>query len=832
MRFYFTACLFSVLRAVAALFVLSWLSPVFCQDFNVPLDETRAAPELSKEAQEMDDMLVIPQPSPTPEGQPTCTPGVQVVPTPEEEIEGEEPFVTDADKVEYIRDQNIIVGTGNAIIRYKGLKLLADRITVYLDTNDAFAEGNVKLFREEQYFVGDSLQYNFDTGTGALTNATGWIPPWYAKGEVIRKISKDEYQVDNGYMTTCYYEKPHYKIKAKKIVVYPGDCVVAKNVVFEVHDMPIMWSPFIKYSLVDRDTPFNFVPGYSSDFGVFLLTAFDLYKTENIKTTAHLDLRSRKGVGIGLDVSYNLPSAETIGKLKAYYTTDRDFEAIQSLSNADRKDRYRISWEHYQQIAPDTRAVLKANYLSDPDVIDEFFRDEFVDEIQPETYLNITKATDRYQITLRVEPRLNDFYTVVERLPELSLEVRNQRLGESPIFYESESSMTNLLFKHGDLDDEDRESSEELKEEWIEGFGLEGQVEGKDYDSVRLDTFHQFSYPHKYFRWLNLNPFFGFRQTFYTNIPGPTDFLGDYHDNDGDGLIDEEVLNWIDDDADGLIDEDLGGYHTFGEEHNKWRGYYVIGAEGQTKLSRIYNVYNKALGINRLRHVIEPKVKYTYLREPTHPSKDIYQFDEIDYFNEANFFTFSLRNSFQTKREGDVVDLADLRMEIEFFPKSKSQYQENHFLDPHMCEVEDFKRAFSDLYMDLELRPFRWLNMDIEAYWDFYDQDLDECNIDFFGYRGDNWALALGYRYLRTNSNLITSEITYRFNDMWAVRNYTRYEAATGKLEQIDLSLSRDLHAWESAVTFRYRGLRDDDISIFFVLSLDDYPFSPIILGN
>ena len=819
-------CLLPVLLGAGLLpFSLFLSSPARGQLLDQYIDETRGAPELSKEEQEYEDTLVVPVPP--------ATPAEEAPPAPGEPGEPEEPFVTDADKVEYLHDQNVIVGTGNAVVRYRGMKLVSDRITVYLDTNDAFAEGNVKLFQENNYLVGDSLHYNFKTGMGEMTNARGWSPPWYGKGDIIRRISEDEFQVDNGYMTTCHYEKPHYKLKAKNITVYPGDSVVARNAVLEAGGVPLMWTPFAKYSLVDRNSPFNFIPGYSSDFGLYLLSSIDIYKTENLRATARFDLRSKKGVGVGLDVNYSLPSAEAYGKMRTYYTTDQDFQSIQSLSTASKKDRYRVSWEHYQQIAPDTRFVAKINWLSDPDIVDDFFRDEFVDEIQPENYFNITKATDRYQMTLRVEPRLNSFYTVVERMPELALEVRNQRLGESPLFYESETSIANLTFKHGDLNEEDRESNRELKDQWIEGFGLESQEEGvKDYDSIRFDTFHQISYPHKYFGWLNITPFAGVRQTFYTNIPGPTDSLGDFHDNDGDGLIDEEALNWIDDDNDGLIDEDLGGEHTFGEEHNKWRGYFVIGAEGETKLSRIYNVYSKPLGINRLRHVAAPGVKYTYLREPTHVSRDIYQFDDIDYFNEANFFTFSLRNSLQTQREGEVVDLADLRMEIEFYPDSKSQYQENQFLDPHLCMVENFKRAISDLYVDLELRPFPWLNMDVEAYWDIIDSELDECNIDFFGYRGDRWSLALGLRYLRTNSNLLTSEIAYKFNDIWAVRNYTRFEAHTGQLEQIGLTLARDLHAWESAVTLRYRGLSDDEVSIYFVLSLDDYPLSPIILGN
>ena len=129
MNFFRKGCSYLLLCVLQALFFLSLaLSQVF-DDF---IDPTRDTPELSKEAQQMQRMLIVPPPTPIPD----VAPGL----IPEEAREGEEPIVTDADTVEYIREENIIVGKGNAIIRYKGMRLLADMITVYLDTNDAFAE--------------------------------------------------------------------------------------------------------------------------------------------------------------------------------------------------------------------------------------------------------------------------------------------------------------------------------------------------------------------------------------------------------------------------------------------------------------------------------------------------------------------------------------------------------------------------------------------------------------------------------------------------------------------------------------------------------------------
>jgi lipopolysaccharide export system protein LptA len=118
----------------------------------------------------------------------------------EEVEEGQKklPIVADADSVEFDREQNVITGSGNAVVRYKDAKLTADKITVYMETGDAYAEGNVSLFQDGQFLTGKTIHYNFQSGQGSIDECHAYIQPWYGYGKVVRRISEDEYQVENG----------------------------------------------------------------------------------------------------------------------------------------------------------------------------------------------------------------------------------------------------------------------------------------------------------------------------------------------------------------------------------------------------------------------------------------------------------------------------------------------------------------------------------------------------------------------------------------------------------------------------------------------------------
>ncbi len=721
------------------------------------------------------------------------------------------PIVADADSVEFDREQNTITGKGNAVVRYEDTKLTADKITAYLDTGDVYAEGDVSFFRDGEFLTGKNVRYNFETGRGNITDCNVYVQPWYGYGKTVRRISKNEYQVDNGYITTCDYPKPHTSLRAKRIYIYPGDSVIAHNVAMYLYETPVFWSPYAKYSLTEDEAPYNLTPGFTSDWGFFLLSSFDIYKTKAIRVTPHLDYRSKRGLGVGVTLDYDLPTAKAYGETVFYFAHDRDPDWTLN-SDFDIENRYRVTLEHGQALSEDIEMMIKFNKQSDEDFIDEFFRQEFEDDIQRENYIDVTKAAEKYQVTLFCEPRFNKFYTVVQRLPEFRIEAINQRVGETPFFYESRSAVTNFDYRFSD---------DPLTADDVDGGKPEPPIPDP-IKSVRFDTYHELSYPKRFFKFLNLKPWAGFRQTFYSKAPtgAPTyEGTGVFWDADGDGTLETEIVEQV----------------RSPEDKNVWRGLFTLGAESSVKMWKVWEYYNKKLKINKLRHVFEPFLSYQFFSEPTRAyPEQVYQFDEFDFFNETSMFTLELRNALQTQRgEGVNVDLFDIKIYLDCVTNvgRYNGWLYRAFADEHysVAETRDgFNKFFNDLFIDAEFRPVDWQKLDFEIYYRLDPNRLDEWNTDYYVYRNDIVSFALGQRYLVDDSNLWTTEFNLQLNDDWAARTFLRFEAADGTFEEGEWSLFRDLHEWEAAFTVRYRGRRKSSVGFFVLLYLDAYPDVPL----
>ncbi len=729
----------------------------------------------------------------------------------EAEAEEKLPIVADADSVEFDREENVVTGSGNAVVRYKDAKLTADKITVYMETGDAYAEGDVSLFQDGQFLTGKTIHYNFRSGKGSIGECHAYAQPWYGYGKTVRRISEDEYQIENGYVTTCDYAKPHTSIRAKQIYLYPGDSIVAHNPVFYLYETPVFWAPYAKFSLTEDESPLNLSPGYSSDWGVFVLSAFDIYKTKSIRVTPHLDFRSKNGLGAGVTVAHDLPSARARGQTVFYYAHDNDPDWVLNTDD-DIKNRYRVTLEHQQDLSDDTTFTVKFNKQSDEDIIDNFFRDEYEDYIQRENYADITKAEEKYQISLRAEPRFDKFYTVVQRLPEFSVEAVDQRINDTPLFYNSRSTLTNFDYRFS----EDPLDQDDIDE------GIPEPPIPDPIKSLRLDTFHELSYPKKYFKFLNLKPWAGFRETFYSKAPdGESGFSGT-------GVL-------VDTDGDGILDQVLSAQDLGAEEKNVFRGLFTLGAETGTKFWKVWDYYNNTFRINKLRHVFEPTLTYQWYSKPTRTySDEVYAFDQYDFFNETSMFTLMLRNALQTKRgEGEDVNLFDIKVYFDMMTSSSRYdgYKFRAFADDHYssAEVTDgFDKTLNDVFVDAEFRPLDWQKLDFEGYLRPDPARLDEWNTDYYVYCDDLVSLALGQRYLVDSSNLWTTEFNVQLNDDWAARQYLRFEASDGTFEEGEWSLFRDLHEWEVAFSVRYKGRRKDSYGFYVLFYLDAYPDIPL----
>lgn len=402
----------------------------------------------------------------------------------------DEPVVVKGDKVEYFHDQKKVSGVGNVSISYGDVMLTCDKITVYTDTKEALCEGNVKITQPGASMEGEKINYNFSAKRGYAVASEVQARPFYGGAGRVEQTGDKDFRLEKGYITTCDLEKPHYKIAAKKIEIFLDRKIVAKHIVFYVGEVPVLYLPIYVQPLGKKFPEVTIVPGRTSDWGYYALTAWRYYFNDDSKGFIHLDYREKKGLSEGADYQYKTKDlGEGIGRV--YYTHQDDALTITKKEDKP-KNRWRIQYRHELDLAQDTTCVLEFNKLSDRDIIKDYLYREYEENPEPDNYVIVQTSKPNYVFTLLGRMRFDDFFTVVERLPEAMVEINNQPLWGTNFYYQSESSVTNFVKKYKK---DDNISPEE---------------------SLRMDTFQKLSYAARLFRLLNITPFVATEQTFYS----------------------------------------------------------------------------------------------------------------------------------------------------------------------------------------------------------------------------------------------------------------------------------------------------------------------------
>jgi len=672
--------------------------------------------------------------------------------------EQKEPIEVNGDQVEYYHEKKEVVGKNNVSIVYKDVLLTCDKITVNLETRDAVAEGHVKIAQKDAYFTGDKISYNFDTRKGTIIDGYVNAKPFYGKAKELEKIAnKDQYELENGYVTTCDLPEPHYRIQAKQVKIYLDDKIVARHILFMLGKVPVLYLPYYVQPLKDRKSHITVIPGQGHGWGYYVLTSYRYYFDDNNKGDLLLDYRTKKGLAGGVNHYYDLGQLGK-GAFKFYYTHENDNLVFDKTG--EKKTRYRYQARHRWELGEDkdTTAVLEFNKLSDRDIIKDYFYNEY-EELgdNPDNYLSIITQKKDYSTELLFRKRFDKFYTVVERLPEYRLDIPNARITKDlPIYYKSTSSAVYLN----------------------QTFDTNAYPAQKDIDTVRIDTYNQFSYAARFFKALSVTPYAAVENTYYSR-------------------------------------------NRWGDT-NQIRTIFNAGLDNSIKFYKIYDVETNFMGldIHKLRHIITPTANYYFRHQPTISPDNLTQFDEIDALDTRNGITLALENRLQTKRmQGDQmksVDLATLIVGTDYMFR----------LDKDNSSLKSNK--FNGINFQLELIPYSWAYILSKMTVDTKHSMIQTASIDLVATGGDNWRVGIGHRYENaesTKNHLFTVEGMYKINEKWRVRLYERLNALDGALEEQEYTVSRDLHCWIAELTYNFRNSSDQTVWLVFKLkAFPDYP--------
>jgi LPS-assembly protein len=670
-------------------------------------------------------------------------------------------------------ETGIGVITNAFIVRYRDAVLTADRGQFNERSGDLLVEGSVTLQRDTQIWRGERLLYNLYSRTLQSADFRTGRWPVFAAGQGLHlDLTNQIYTATNAYITSDDIAEPGFRIRARRLKIAPGRYFEVRHAVLYAGDIPVFYFPYLRRSLTARANQFYAVPGYRSRYGAYLLGAYEWYWTERLNGVLHLDYRVKRGIGGGLDFQYD---AGRWGQsdFRGYLLHDIDAESVKGFDGQPAPvdpERHRISFTHQAVPATNLTFKLAVRDQSDPYVVRDFFESEYRDNPQPASFLEIDRLWPNFTLNLLVQPQLNPFFETVERLPDLKLTAPRTQLGPLPFFYEGESSVAYLQRRFPD------------------------PPGPNDYSAFRADSLHQLLLPQTLFGWLNVTPRVGGRVTYYgeTDTEGPP-----------------------------LERQTRGVFHT--------------GAEVSFKGSQLWpDTSSRFFQVDGLRHIFQPAVNYSYVPSPTARPPELPQFDtqwpslqllphwfpdfnSVDAIDARNVMRLGLRNRLQTKRDGLVDNLLDWDLYADW-----------------LLDRPPGEHTFSDLFSDLDLKPWRWMTLTSQLRVDPEEPRVRIANHMLTLTPNSTWSWSFGHRYLREDPelgfspghDLLLNTLYYRINENWGLRLSHHYELSDHTLEEQYYTLYRDFRSWTGALTFRVRDNRDGDrdYSVAFTFQLKAFP--------
>ena len=284
--------------------------------------------------------------------------------------------VEDKNAVTTVKAEDIGGRPEREITLERDVEVVKDKTKVTADTacyrqveDEVEAKGHVKIWRFGDYFTGDELKLNLDSGKGYMLNPTYRMETNNAQGKAqrINFINEDEAVVIDGTYSTCEGADPDWYLKSSTLNLDQGrDVGTAGKTIVYFKDVPILGTPAMSFSLsgARRSGWLSPIPGFGSKGAAELTVPYYFNIAPNRDVTVYPKIIPRRGFQFGANGRY---LGETDGGL---YSGETYFEYLPHDKQTD-TDRWTIKSTHEQDLTKEwsygwnVRAASDDNYPND-----------------------------------------------------------------------------------------------------------------------------------------------------------------------------------------------------------------------------------------------------------------------------------------------------------------------------------------------------------------------------------------------------------------------------------------------------------------------------------
>ncbi|MEO6690333.1 MAG: LPS assembly protein LptD [Dokdonella sp.] len=343
--------------------------------------------------------------------------------------------VTSPDKVHYTLE-------GQAQIRQLDLFLHADKITYDSETTDYSTEGHVTYQDRSLLLSANRAKGNADLDQCTLDDVRYQLLG--ARGNGVATVAvmddPDHARLTNATYSTCDVANQQWAFSARDMDIDRAEGLVrAHNVTFRIHNVPVFWLPYARFSLDDRrESGFLFPSvGYSERRGFDFTLPYYLNLAPNYDATILPRLMTDRGVMLGGEFRYLSDSSKGTftAEVMPHDNKVGDEERDYATSLPDSRWLYRI--QDTTAFNANWIAAVDVNRVSDDRYFEDFGRGLYssaVSFLPSNAYLigrgdwwNASFGGDAYQIT---DPTLSDQFEPYRRLPRATFNAEHALLGD------------------------------------------------------------------------------------------------------------------------------------------------------------------------------------------------------------------------------------------------------------------------------------------------------------------------------------------------------------------------------------------------------------------
>jgi LPS-assembly protein len=353
---------------------------------------------------------------------------------------------------------------GNAEIHYGTYILRADEMSYNSETGDSKAVGHVVLEGgpNDERIHARRGTYNLRSEIGRFENVTGSIGmqlhgrrlmltsanPFVFTGAAVEKNGPDHYKVYDGVVTTCELPRPKWDFHAHEVVVEVGGTAKIYHSTFAIEGIPVIYFPFatLPAQTLPRQTGF-LIPnlGFSSTKGTIF--GESVFWAINRSMDAHIGTEYFSKRGWAPQGEFRArPSDKSFVDLNYYSVLDR---GIGNPHVDQGGEEARLTAEG--EFGHNLRGVADIDYLSSfvfRLAFSETFTQAVNSEVKSDAFLSNTTRGFFYNLSMH---RYQDFESsthgdviTILHAPGVELSSVDQPLGRSPFYWSYDAALEGL----------------------------------------------------------------------------------------------------------------------------------------------------------------------------------------------------------------------------------------------------------------------------------------------------------------------------------------------------------------------------------------------------